>query len=90
LTFRRAYDALVDARGERADVEYVRILHLAASTLESRVEAALEMLLAGGGRFDYASVKAIAAPEKTAVPEVHIPQPNPAAYNSLLASGGEA
>lgn len=90
LTFRRAYDALVDARGERADVEYVRILHLAASTLESRVEAALETLLARGTRFDYAAVKAIAAPEKPLVPEVRIPAPDPAAYDSLLASGGDA
>jgi hypothetical protein len=31
LVFRRAYDALREQRGERADVEYVRILHLAAS-----------------------------------------------------------
>lgn len=28
LTFRRAYDALAGWRGERADVEYVRVLHL--------------------------------------------------------------
>jgi len=90
LTFRRAYDALVDARGERADVEYVRILHLAASTLESRVEAALETLLSRGTRFDYAAVKAIAAPERSVVPEVRIPAPNPAAYDSLLAAGGDA
>ena len=89
LTFRRAYDALTDARGERADIEYVRILHLAASTLESRVEAALEELLAGAARFDYAAVKALAAPEDRPVPEVHIPQPNPAAYDSLLAAGGD-
>src|SRR5262249_50189505 len=41
LTFRRAYDRLRGWRGERADVEYVRILHLAASTMESLVEAAL-------------------------------------------------
>lgn len=41
LVFRRAYDALVDARGERADVEYVRILHLAASTMQGDVEHAL-------------------------------------------------
>lgn len=88
LTFRRAYDALTDARGERADVEYVRILHLAASTLESRVEAALEGLLASGARFDYAAVKALAAPEERTVPDVHIPAPNPAAYDSLLAAGG--
>lgn len=90
LAFRKAYDQLVDARGERADVEYVRILHLAASTLESRVEAALATLLERGARFDYATVKAIAAPEKPVVPEVHIGRPDPAAYDSLLAAGGEA
>ena len=38
MTFRRAYDALVGWRGDRADIEYVRILHLAASTMESDVE----------------------------------------------------
>jgi hypothetical protein len=88
LTFRRAYDALVDARGERADVEYVRVLHLAASTFESRVEAALEALLERGTRFDYADVRAIAAPEQPAVPDVRIPRPNPAAYDALLARAG--
>jgi hypothetical protein len=88
ITFRRAYDALVDARGERADIEYVRILHLAASTLESCVEATLEKLLTEGARPDYAAVKAIAAPEKAAPPELRIPAPDPAAYDSLLACGG--
>jgi hypothetical protein len=88
LTFRRAYDALVDARGERADIKYVRILHLAASTLESRVEAALEVLLTRGTRFDYAEVKAIAAPEQTPVPDVRIPKPNPADYDVLLSCVG--
>jgi hypothetical protein len=88
LTFRRAYDALVDARGERADVEYVRILHLAASTFETHVEAALETLLGAGRRFDYADVKAIAAPEQPTVPDVHIPRPDPAAYDTLLAHAG--
>jgi hypothetical protein len=48
LTFRRAYDALVQARGERAEVEYVRVLHLAASTFESDVEHALDLLLERG------------------------------------------
>ena len=36
-TFRLAYDALREWKGERADVEYVRILHLAATTMESEV-----------------------------------------------------
>jgi len=31
-TFKEAYEALSRWRGERADIEYVRILHLAAST----------------------------------------------------------
>jgi hypothetical protein len=88
LTFRRAYDALVDARGERADIEYVRILHLAASTFESRVEAALETLLNQRRRFDYADVKAIAAPEQPTVPDVRIPRPDPAAYDALLLGAG--
>jgi hypothetical protein len=87
LVFRRAYDALVDARGERADVEYVRILHLAASTMQVDVEAALETLLARGHRPDFITVKALAAPEKTTVPHVHIAPPDLAIYDRLLAGG---
>jgi len=89
LTFRRAYDALLQDRGERADIEYVRILHLAASTMETDVEAALEDLLSRGKPVDYAAVKALAAPSNAPVPEVHVPPPNPAEYDFLLAAGGE-
>jgi hypothetical protein len=89
LVFRRAYDALRQARGERADVEYVRILHLAASTMQARVEEVLEQLLAGGERPDFVAVKALAAPEPSTLPEVHIPSPDLAVYDRLLA-GGEA
>jgi hypothetical protein len=87
LVFRRAYDALVDARGERADVEYVRVLHLAASTMQSDVEVALEALLARGERPDFITVKALAAPEKPSIPVVHIPAPDLAVYDRLLAGG---
>lgn len=59
LTFRRAYDALRAFRGERADVEYVRVLKLAADNFESDVEVALERLLAGHATFDYAAVEAL-------------------------------
>ena len=41
-TFRLAYDALREWKGERADVEYVRILHLAATTMESGVAPGAE------------------------------------------------
>ncbi len=87
LIFRRAYDSLVDRRGDRADVEYVRILHLAASTMESVIEGALEELLTAGVAFDYAVVKARCAPEPTPYPTVHIGAPDLGAYDCLLAGG---
>lgn len=87
LVFRRAYDALAAARGERADVEYVRILHLAASTMQTTVEAALELLLEHDELPEYAAVKALCAPDKPAVPHVHIPPPDLADYDRLLSGG---
>ncbi len=45
LMFRRAYDALNTQATERADRHYVRLLHLAASTSESEVEAGIALLL---------------------------------------------
>lgn len=87
LIFRRAYDALVDARGERADVEYVRVLHLAASTMQSQVENALVTLLERSDRPDFAAVKALAAPDRPSIPVVHIPAPDLAVYDRLLVGG---
>jgi hypothetical protein len=87
LAFRRVYDALREARGERSDVEYVRILHLAASTTQARVEQVIEQLLERGDRPDFAAVKALAAPEKHTVPEVHIPPPDLDVYDRLLVGG---
>jgi hypothetical protein len=86
LAFRRAYDAL-QSFGSRADVEYVRILHLAASTSEATVAAALEALLSKGERFDYLALRALAQPEKPAVPDLAVLQPNLAVYDTLLAGG---
>ena len=84
MTFRRTYDSLLEWRGERADIEYVRILHLAASTMEGPVERALAELLQGGERFDYAAVKAVAAPEPVDVPDVKIGVVNLAQFDRLL------
>lgn len=89
LVFRRTYDALKEWRGDRADVEYVRILHLAASTMEVTVERALSELLERGEPFDYAAVRAVASPERRAVPEVRIPPPDFSAFDRLLATGGD-
>lgn len=87
LNFRRAYDSLVDRRGDRADVEYVRILHLAASTMESLVEAALCRLLDAGAAFDYAAVKALCVTDTPQWPTVSIGAPDLGVYDRLLQRG---
>jgi hypothetical protein len=90
VTFRRAYDAIVgDRPGVRADLEYLRILHLAACTLESDVEAALEALLAAGRAITVDAVKTITS--RTAKPEVPDLEPQPvdlASYDELLMGVG--
>ncbi len=83
--FRQAYDALRRFRGERADIEYVRVLHLAASTLESQVERVLVALLSAGRPFDYADVREGAVPAKPAVPALRaLALPDLGVYDALL------
>ena len=87
-TFRLAYDALREWKGERADVEYVRILHLAATTMESGVARALRLLLDAGSPFDYAAVRALAAPAVPDVPELASPGlVDLKVYDGLLVGG---
>ena len=62
LVFRAAYDALGRTHGERADVEYVRLLHLAATTGERLVETTLRARLEAGDSCDYADVQAQVRP----------------------------
>ena len=83
VTFRRAYDALVRTHGERADVEYLRILHLAMTAGEARVSAVLAAVLDQGDGFDYVSVQRQVAPPVLTVPVIHIPAPDLAAYDAL-------
>jgi hypothetical protein len=60
LVFRRAYDAIQrELHGIKADVEYLRILHHAASTMESDVEAALALLLEEGRQITADEVKSL-------------------------------
>jgi transposase len=89
LTFRRAYDALLERLGSAADLEYVRILHLAASTSEAAVDAALEELLERGELHDYAQVRTAATPDPVEVPECSIEPPDLSTYDAITALGGE-
>ena len=85
LVFRRTYDALRSVRGERADVEYVRILYLAAVSGEQLVERTLGELLEGGERFDADRVRHTVRPERPSVPAVTIGAPDLKVYDALLA-----
>jgi len=83
--FKFAYDALRKWRGERADVEYVRILHLAATTMESEVNRTLALLLEAGEPFDYPMVRELVAPPTPQVPRLDsLSAPDLKVYDALL------
>ena len=85
MHFRLAYDALREWRGERADVEYVRILHLAATTMEATVDSALSLLLGAGESFDYAEVRDLAEPKVPVAPALTLSgKPDLKIYDRLL------
>jgi hypothetical protein len=86
LTFRRAYDALVAADDARADLEYVRILHLAGSDGERTVEAALTALLGEQllPRYEAVRERVRGARTGAGVPDVVIGAPDLARYDRLL------
>lgn len=90
LVFRRAYDALGESLDQRkADIEYLRILHLAASTMESAVEAAIvrEMEL---GKCPWANViKAAVAPQSVEVPEMATLSVDLSGYDGLIAADNQ-
>jgi len=88
LTFRRGYDALRSKMVERqADINYLRILHLAASTMECEVEAAVGMLLDDGLLPSADVVKELVSPELPAVPHLDVPAVDLAAYDELYTEG---
>jgi hypothetical protein len=89
LAFRKAYDAIHSPhRGLKGDLEYLRILHLAASTLEADVQAALELLLATGSAISSDAVKAMVTTTSTQeVPPLEKRAPVLAEYDALLVEG---
>ena len=90
VVFRRAYDAILGERaGVRADLEYLRILHLAASTLEADVQAALGLLLAEGRPVTVDAVKAITSGAvRNEVPDLEPPEVDLGAYDVLRTGVG--
>ncbi len=84
LTFRQAYDALQRGRPERADKEYVAILHLAAMNSEQDVEAALATLLEAKQLPLSATVRELIQAIPCEMPPVSIPAPELCSYDLLL------
>ena len=87
LVFRMAYDALKASGNDRADAEYVRILHLAASTLQADVERILLLLLEAKQVPRFETVRARMTPERPAVPNLTVTVPDLSIYDSLLKEG---
>lgn len=84
VVFRQAYDLLDEALGEKADTEYVRILHLAATTSETRVEEALASLMERGELKGYAPVRDAIREEMIVVPFCQIPEVDLSTYDLCL------
>jgi len=84
VVFRQAYDALKQQRPERADKEYVAILHLAAMNSEQDVEAALATLLEAGQLPLAAAVRELVQVTPSEMPAVSIPAPDLCSYDELL------
>jgi hypothetical protein len=83
--FRRAYDALTAISTQHCDLEYLRILHLAASTSEHDVEAALDLLLEAGNPFGFDEVRDLVNGARISrVPSVAPPRVDLSAYDRLL------
>jgi hypothetical protein len=90
--FRRAYDALqTPARPTSGDLAYLRILHLAASTMQADVEAALVLLFEAGTQITADAVKALvvhdANARRQAAPgpaSLTLPKPDLRVYDNLV------
>jgi transposase len=85
LAFRKTYDALQkEAPGFKGDLEYLRVLHLSAATMESQVAEALEALLSEGLVPLYEAVRSRVTPGKPEIPDVKAPEVDLHAYDDLL------
>jgi hypothetical protein len=86
-TFRLAYDRLRSEGTKRADREYVRILHLAATTSEAEVETALQIVLETGKSPTFLTVRdLIELPTAHPIPTIQTPVLDFSSYDQLIPS----
>jgi hypothetical protein len=84
VAFRQSYDTLAQARPERADKEYLAILHLAALNSEQDVEAALTMFLDTKQVPSSAAIRELVQTKPSELPAISIPAPDLFSYDTLL------
>jgi len=86
LAFRRAYDRIVEDidNERRSSLEYLRILHLAATESEVKVEEVLTDLLHSDGPLTAAAVKALVRPTPLTAPKIDVPSVDLSSYDELL------
>lgn len=88
LVFRQSYDRLCERQPTKADREYVRILHLAASTVEAEVETVLAMLLEHDRTPTFDAVREHVQPTTPpVVPQLTAPDLTLDQYDRLLTGG---
>jgi hypothetical protein len=87
-TFRQTYDRLRRVLPRRADREYVRVLHLAATTSESEVNTALALLLEAQTPPTVEAVRELLGLARTTAPALSmvVPPLDLTAYDRLLPS----
>lgn len=86
-TFRRTYDALLAATPTKADREYLRLLHLAASTSEAEIDQAIGRLLADGRTPTLDAVRElVTSPAPTPIPKIGKAAINLRDYDALIPS----
>ena len=90
VTFRRAYDQLRSKVPGSASLEYLRVLKLAAESMESNVEVALTLILEAGGTPTSKTVEDLVAPRAPACPVVDVREPDLTHYDGLLGQGEAA
>ncbi len=84
-SFRRAYETLVERLPERqADLEYLRVLHMAAATRQHEIEAALEQLAASSQLPTFAAVRALVSDHPPEVPAMAPLEVDLESYDALL------
>lgn len=91
VNFRRAYDALVASRQEnKADLEYLRVLNLAATTMEHDVDVALGLLLEAGIPPVASAVRELIEASRPPQPAVALAPytPDLASYDAIGGLGG--